>query len=276
MRVKYSVPSDLDQLKAAGALADSVLRIARPSTTTDAKFLASLAALTGQANLAARYAHAAEAPTAAPAIERSGPALLAFAAMGGPVDSLKRLEPALRQGIESGVLPSERETATEQWLSRPGFLAIPNYRFASAADYNRGRRYQSLVIAWRDGDLRQAKRIMAALRDERRRGGVRAWDVTVDAVYGEAAILASLSDPEGAIGWLDPLLDSLAFVPPQRFIDVARAGPFVRAMALRADLANERGDTARSKKWAQSVIALWSHPDVFLQPTVDRMRRLAR
>jgi hypothetical protein len=50
----------------------------------------------------------------------------------------------------------------------------------------------------------------------------------------------------------------------------------VRAMALRADLAAASGDHAAAARWAQAVTILWSDADQFLQPTVRRMRELAR
>src|SRR5439155_1746136 len=55
----------------------------------------------------------------------------------------------------------------------------------------------------------------------------------------------------------------------------ARAGSLVRAMALRADLAERVGDHAVAARWAAAVAAFWSDADPFLQPLVRRMRRRA-
>jgi tRNA A-37 threonylcarbamoyl transferase component Bud32/tetratricopeptide (TPR) repeat protein len=276
MRVKYSAPSDLDQLNAARALADSLLVGYTPADPTGMKLFASLAVLTGRINLAARYSRSKEASALAPALDRSAPSLLTFSAAGGPVDSLKNSEAAVWRAITTSVLPSDRESAISQWLARPAFLAIPNYRFATSKQFRQNRRFENLVAAWEQNDLAQAQRVVGDLRDQRRRGGVRARDVTIDAVYGEAAVLASLSDTRGAIAWLDPVIDSISFVSPEQLADVARAGPLVRSMALRADLAHAIGDSAAASKWARAVVILWSSADDFLMPVVARMRTYAK
>jgi len=271
MRVKYALPSDVAQLQAARSLADSLLAIHASVDGNGTGLLASMAALTGRANLAAHYARASMSSEVAPGLERSAPVLLAFAAMGGPVDSLKVWEVQVQRAIVTSVLAADRESATEQWLARPAFLAIPSYRFTTSRNFNRTRRFEIIVAAWESSDLNRARRILADLRAQRTSSGVRAWDVTIDALYGEAAALAALSDARGAADWLDPVLDSLSFVSPQRFGGVARAGPLVRAMALRADLAHHLGDNTAARKWARAVIVLWSNSDEFLRPTVERM-----
>ena len=50
----------------------------------------------------------------------------------------------------------------------------------------------------------------------------------------------------------------------------------VRAMALRAKLAEDVGDTATARAWARAVVTLWSGADSYLQTTVREMARLAR
>jgi tRNA A-37 threonylcarbamoyl transferase component Bud32/tetratricopeptide (TPR) repeat protein len=276
MRVKNSVPSDSVQLRAARALADSLLREYTGTDQSGMKLVASLAALTGRANLAARYSHSVEASAVAPALERSAPALLAFAAIGGPTDSIRVLEADVWRAIDTSVLPSQRPSAIDQWLERAAFLAIPNYRFTASAEFSQVRRSAGLIAAWERKDLKGARRIVGELRDQRRRAGLHAGDMTIDAVYAEAAVLASLSDANDAIAWLDPVIDSMSFAPPQQLADVARAGPLVRAMALRADLAHAEGDRAAAKKWARAVIILWSDADPFLTPVVERMRSYAK
>jgi hypothetical protein len=103
-----------------------------------------------------------------------------------------------------------------------------------------------------------------------------ASDLTLDALFPEAWLLAALGKPREAIDWLDPTLGTLSASAPQAFVDPARAGALVRAMVLRADLAERVGDRAGAARWARIVTVLWANADSFLQPSVQRMDRLAR
>jgi len=57
--------------------------------------------------------------------------------------------------------------------------------------------------------------------------------------------------------------------------EAAETVMLVRLMALRADLADRRGEYAVARRWGQTVVALWTNADDALQPTVQRMRRFA-
>ena len=95
MRVKFSVPSDLVGLQSARALADSQLRSYALAEAPEPEVLASLAALTGRAQLAAALKRPTEVPAGwegPPELEWMAVRLLTFAALGGPVDSLRVLE----------------------------------------------------------------------------------------------------------------------------------------------------------------------------------------
>ena len=102
------------------------------------------------------------------------------------------------------------------------------------------------------------------------------FDLSLDALYPEAWLLAAVGDPTAAISWLEPTLQSLSATDPQMFADAARAGPLVRAMAFRAELADRAGDWASARQWATAVSVLWANADDFLQPGVRRMEELAR
>jgi eukaryotic-like serine/threonine-protein kinase len=277
MRVKFSTPSESLGLRGAYRLADSLLRVPRPSNDEDARLLASLAALLGRANLAASYTRLAEARSAPPGIAQTAPALLAFAALGGPLDSIRALEAQVERTIRSSFVGPGRETARSDWLLRAAFLAVPVYQFESIPRAGQSSSVRlNLLAAWRAHDVTQGRRILATLSDARRQASVRPSDVMMDGVYPEAAILAALGDHSGALGWLMPTLDSLALTETQALIDVARAGPLVRAMALRAELAHRAGDRREARRWASAVLTLWSRPDDFARPTVQRMQALAR
>jgi hypothetical protein len=155
-------------------------------------------------------------------------------------------------------------------------LAAPAHRSATIpVDPNARSASAKLYAAWRAGERGRAETVLAELR-ERRKASAAAPDIMVDAIYGEAAVLSSLGNTRGALDWLSPTLDSLAFTETQALADMARAGPLVRAMALRAELAASLGDGAAARPWAKAVAELWSQPDEFLLPTVRRMKELAR
>ncbi len=283
MRVKSAAPSNVARLRTAARLADSLLSHHTPADAREAKLFASLAALLGRATQAARYGRMAAARTAPPdrpipvAIAETAPALVAFAALGGPVDSVRTLEALVIRSIGNDVEDTDRDIVRAEWLFRSAILAVPTHRSPVISELARsGSMTGKLLQAWSVGDLARARQLLAALRDYRRQSSIRPPDITLDGLYPEAAAMASLGDARAAIEWLDPTLDSLAFMAPQSLADVARAGPFVRAMVLRAELADRVNDRTKARTWAHAVTILWSHPDEFLKPTLSRMRSLAR
>ncbi|MGD8278995.1 MAG: hypothetical protein PVH00_13250, partial [Gemmatimonadota bacterium] len=69
---------------------------------------------------------------------------------------------------------------------------------------------------------------------------------------------------------------NLGRAPPLLYLDAARAGSLVRAMALRARLAAAVGDADTARRWAAIALELLERPDPFLRPVVadlDRIRR---
>jgi hypothetical protein len=277
MRLKFAAPTDVQGIIRTRFLADSILNAHRARDPQEAKLLASLAALLGRANDAAALARSAEARNAPPAIAQTAPALMAFAAMGGPADSLRILERRVRQGIEDGMLDQDRAGARAGWLMRAAFLAIPDYRFESMPSATGSTSLRgSLLAAWLARDTTRARELLLTLRDSRRDARIHAFDLTTDGVFQEASILASLGDTRGALQWVAPTLDSLAFAAPQTFTTVANAGSLVRAMVLRAELSAALGDSRDSQEWAGVVAELWRKPDPYLENSLQRMKQLAR
>jgi hypothetical protein len=269
-RVKFSVPSDLAGLRAARALADSLLDAQPPSERREPQLLGSLAALTGRAALAASYASAGGVGGAVPAIAQSGPALVAFAALGGPADSLRSLEQQVEDGVNS--LPeAARGAEWRRWLIRSAVLAFPDYRLRvlSQPRQTTAGPQLSVTAAASVGDSVTVRRSLAQLATARR--SLRPADIMIDGVFPESAALFAIGDARGAVAWLDPTLRALRFSASQDLTTVARAGSLVRAMALRADLATRLDDTLTARRWAGAVVALWSGADPFLGPVVRRM-----
>jgi tetratricopeptide (TPR) repeat protein len=270
-RVKFSVPSDLTGLRAARELADSLLDAQPPAEHVEPQLLGSLAALTGRASLAASYAIAGGMGDTVPALAQSGPALVAFAALGGPSDSLRSLEQRVEDGVNS--LPeAARGGARSRLLVRAAVLAFPNYRLGvlSQAPQTTTSPHFSVAAAASVGDSVAVRRVLAQLATARR--SLRPADIMIDGVFPESAALFAIGDARGAVAWLDPTLRTLRFSASQDLTTVARAGALVRAMALRADLATRLDDTLTARRWAGAVVALWSGADPFLRPVVQRMQ----
>ena len=271
LRVKFSLPSNLSGLRAARSLADSIVWTSSGESEQGA--MASLAALTGRADLAARYERMSAGDANLPAIARDGPALLTFAALGGPADSLQALERVIVGAIES--LPiSSRDAARRNWLARAATLAFPGYRFASMDSSETGFALGNLVAASYADDTVRVRRILVDISAARR--WLRPGDVMPDGLFPEASALVRMSDAAGARARLDPTLNAVRSTASQDLAFTSQAGSLVRAMILRADLANRMGDASTARLWARAVVELWSGADQFLQPTVQRMQQLAR
>lgn len=277
MLVKFSIPSDTAGLRAARLLADSVLPQGMTARVQQPTLLASLAALTGRAQLAATLsrqpAFVEEWEVPAPIQENAGP-LLAYAALGGPVDSLRDLEQRIDDAINEQITGSAQHEAQMQWLGRAVAVGFPHYRFGSLEKLQgQGNYLVDIEAAFVRGDTSRTRRMLSDVEAARR--SALASDLTFDALYPEAFLLESLGDPRRAIAWLDPTLRTLSASAPRKFADPANAGALVQAMALRADLAEASGDHQTAARWAGAVSMLWQGADPFLQPVVRRMERLA-
>jgi hypothetical protein len=272
LRVKFSLPSNLTGLRAARSLADSIVWTHRLEPNDES--LGSLAALTGRAELAAAYARTDVGNEATPAIARNGPALLAFAALGGPADSLSELARVVGVGVQTMPL-SSRQAARRDWLTRAATLAFPDYQFPMLANGGEtGLRLGNLIVASLSDDTARVQRILSDISTVRQ--GFRPADIMPDGLLPEASALVRTGDVTGAIARLDPTLSTIRFTSSQDLAFISQAGSLVRAMILRADLAKRTGDETTARMWARAVVELWSGADPFLQPTVQRMQQLAR
>jgi tRNA A-37 threonylcarbamoyl transferase component Bud32 len=271
LRVKFSLPSNVTGLRAARALADSILW-SHPAAGGEA--LGSLAALLGRADEAARYARMGVGDETLPAIARNGPALMAFAALGGPGDSLRALERIVEGAVQS-MPPSSRAAGRRDWLTHPAFLAFPEYRFELVqTERDTDLQLGDLVAASIREDGARVRQILSAISTSRR--WLRPQDIMTDGLLPEASALVRLGEFRGAIDRLNPTLRDVRYTASQDLAFIDRAGSLVRVMVLRADLAHRVSDDETARVWARAVVDLWSGADKFLQPTVQRMQLLAR
>jgi hypothetical protein len=243
-----------------------------PLTGVEPQTLAGVAALTGRANLAASLLRRGDGPSRGlPRSLQAAPALLVYASLGGPPDSLRSIERAVLDGLSESS-PPPRDDQILSWLGRAAVLGAPAGTLeAIQRTKDQGDYLVDVMAAWAAGDTSSVRAFLAELRASRQYP-----DRAIDAAYPEAVLFTWMHDDHGAIAWLDGTLTNLTQAAPGTFNDPARPGALVNAMALRADLADRTGDRLGARRWAQAVVILWSDADEFLQPLVGRMRALAK
>ncbi len=265
-----AVPTDSLGLRRIATLADSLLHDADPGAAGE---LEGVAALTGRASLAAELGgRMGLGPDASslPAIAQDGPALLVYAAFGGPGDSIRRLEQSVTRAIEKAALAADRARITEAWLGRAARIAYPQKRFADLQQLGASRDPLLAAEAALDrGDSARARQYLTM------RGQVDPENSAPEAVFAEARLLLELGDSSGAVAWLDRMFTAVPQLDPGVVSQVTNAAALVRSMALRAELAARQHDAALAARWARPVVTLWQHCDPFLEPTVRRMAQLA-
>jgi tetratricopeptide (TPR) repeat protein len=277
--IRLSAPSDTAGLRRARQIADSLLTAYPPRIgVPEPLLLASLAALTGRAYAGAAFSRQIVRGgdwIAPAALAEPGPALLMYAAMGGPPDSLIALERTVESAITHGFDPATQLDLRFEWLGRSATLAFPEYPMNSIASLaGKGDYLVDAEAAYLNHDSTAVRRALERVQIARQRTS--APDRALDALLPEASLFAAIGDYESAARWLGPTLDSLPRTSPQVLMDPVRAGSLLRAMALRAELADQIGDRVTAREWARAVSELWSGADQFLSPVLDRMRRLTQ
>lgn len=267
--VAFGLPDDASSLRRAKQLADSLLAFEAPPTF---ELTAGLAALTGRAHRAAREARYRPAGTipGPPGLVPNLAALLAFATFGGPADSLDRLTRDIDRRIATTV-PAGELHGLRAWLGLPASLAFATHplpgRERSASDW-----LVAAQLAAERGDV-------AAARDSLLSRGTAVQNThpfsrTLDALFAEASLWYALGEPDMVFDWVDPTLAVLPQIPWQ-IAQTDQVAALVRIAALRADAAAKLEHHRDAARWARAVTILWPDADPFLQPHVERMRRLA-
>ena len=269
----------------AGArrLGDSLLRVAPRATAG----VAGVAVLLGRPSLARHFfatedtawlpSSADNQPVAIPlGTAQAGLALLAYAAAGGPGDSIVALErrldermagvPAARRALmQSALLDVSAELVFDALGLRPAHRTRPP-----------GPRLE-MVLQWRlaHGDTASVRTSLDSL--ERAHGGrLSSGESTPDGVYMNTRLLLALGDTATAERTLSVPLDSLVALHTATLQYVPLAGCLVRNMALRAELAAVRGDWSTARRWASAVVALWGGAESSLQDTPIRVSKIVQ
>ena len=269
----------------AGArrLGDSLLRVAPRATAG----VAGVAVLLGRPSLARHFfatedtawlpSSADNQPVAIPlGTAQAGLALLAYAAAGGPGDSIVALErrldermagvPAARRALmQSALLDVSAELVFDALGLRPAHRTRPP-----------GPRLE-MVLQSRlaHGDTASVRASLDSL--ERAHGGrLSSGESTPDGVYMNTRLLLALGDTATAERTLSVPLDSLVALHTATLQYVPLAGCLVRNMALRAELAAVRGDWSTARRWASAVVALWGGAESSLQDTPIRVSKIVQ
>jgi tetratricopeptide (TPR) repeat protein/tRNA A-37 threonylcarbamoyl transferase component Bud32 len=273
-----------EQMEAARALADSVLRVNPNPNMDDARQLRGLAALTGRMRWAANLQRRAapdftfltpnwEQVNVPLPLTEAALGLYAYASFGTPLDSLAELERRVERLIPSYVEPRARARTRQALLDAPTMLAFPERGLRPMHRAKAGGNYR-LELQWElaRGDTAGVRKHLQQIHDLRR--GMRPGDVAFDATYHEAWLLLAIGDTTAATQLLDLSLDALPTLGTFLLDQLPQAATLARGMALRAELAGRAGDWPTAKRWAQHVLVLWSGADAELQPTMRSMQAL--
>jgi hypothetical protein len=269
------------RFEAAAALADTLLASREADSLASAKFVAGLAALRGRVHRAARALERSaavrlatgpggERPDLADPVKAAGLRLLSYAAFGGPADSLLHAAAGARAAIDAYVPAPRRLAATAATFARPVALAWPVLdTMAIQGDY-----LLDLQRAIQRGDRAEAQRLLVTLNGIR--ASQRPGDVAIDASLAEIGALLRFGDTATARVRLRRILDALPTLGSDLLTEVTQAAALVRAMALRAELAQLAGDTAEARHWSLPVMTLWSSGEGDTPAIVSRVRSFAR
>jgi tetratricopeptide (TPR) repeat protein len=254
----------------AGRLADSLLASPHGAVTDPSSLsgLAALAALRGDAPRAAALLarSAADYTFTSPSgrtwtLDRpvAEPALiyLAYAAVGAPPDTLRALERATLDALERFAQPAQRGEFAVATLLRPAILAFPivgaTWIHTQGDQPNPLFTLQRALLA---GNVAMLRRTLDA--DVSERAAFRPGDVSIDQIHQEAELRLAIGDTAAAAALLDRSLSGLPTLGFQLVDHVPESAALVRAMALRAELARQAGDSRTAARWSDAVSAVRS------------------
>lgn len=269
LQVRLSLPRGLDQLRGAVALSDSLLEGAQMVEGVTAQDLAELAVLLGRPTEAVSLARRgpAESGLGRSPLEMTGEgtALLHFAALGGPVDSIGALSRRLERQIDQTIPSRDRLLTRRSLLELPALLAFP----ADTLEYLRGSgpvgsteaRALAALVA---GDEVRARSLLGPPP----RGA--GWDI----VLVRANILSALGQSQEALSLLRSRLDELETSDPVTTSGISRIGALIRAAAMRARLEADIGEMDSARLWAEAVLTLWSSSESSLDHVRTRLREI--
>ena len=262
----------------ARSLADSLLAMSQPRTE-DAETLIGLAALTGKIGKTAELARltndyaAAAAKVPVPVIDAAAP-FFAFAALGVCSDTTRAVERRLDEQLSHYVAETQEKQLRRAVKARPLSMLAPCTGAKSSLGVEAGTsRLLKLQQAFARNDTHTLNSLLEGVANDAKTQ--RPGDVSLDFTYQVAWLKSAMGDTADATRQLDRALGALSSLSAFSLRDAASAAAAGRAMVLRAELADARGEVEQKKKWARAVADLWATADRPLQPVVAKMRALA-
>lgn len=267
----------VEDFRRARMAADSVLQQWRTPGPRDAESLAPLAMLTGRVEQARALMRTAVPDTrfntpygedvAVPdPVALAAADALVFAGLGLELET-GEAEAALTRLVDAWIEPAERAKVRAAVLNGPRRLSFGgNVARVRAAPLEMPDFVVEMQQMLARGDSAGARSRLAALAQGR--GARRAGDLTLDYTYPEAELHLALGDTARALEELDRALLGLQVVPPSVLTRVEQTGGLLRAMRLRAQLAERRGDAATAARWRNALATLWSGGDPRLRRSI--------
>lgn len=265
----------------ARAVADSLLNKSDPAVRDDPAALIGLSALMGRVGWTAEQAVGAGVipeqvnglalPTS---LREVAGTFFAYAALGACGSQIASVRQQLEVQIQSSIADEQRDRVRTALISRPLSMMVPCTRGISALSIPPPvGGLANLQKAFAHNDTTEVKRRFRAIAQTHR--WYRPADISLDRAYQEAWLRAATGDTADAIAQLDQSLNAIPGISTSALLEPGAAAAAGRAMALRAELAQNSGDSRTARRWAAAVSELWAGADPALQPTVARMKVLA-
>jgi tRNA A-37 threonylcarbamoyl transferase component Bud32/tetratricopeptide (TPR) repeat protein len=268
------------EFAAARFLADSILQLAgnEPGASDQLEWIA---ALTGRANLTAKYwlssigSQSVTGGVVAPIVAQRASRYFAYAALGvcGAALSAAReeLDVAIRRYVDSDI----RRAVEADMAARASSLGTPCTNGTSALRIEAPTDLlQKAQQAFARRDLRASIALLETAAKARRNN--RPGDLSPDYIFQDAWLRAQVGDTAAAVAALDAELETLPAFSAPMFADAASAASFGRSMALRSNLAVKRGEWDIAARWARALDVLWATADPPLRAIVAEVKGKAR
>ena len=254
LRLKHNVPYEVEKLKSTMLLADSIMRIYPPSRTNQPQLMAALAAMRGRPDAVIEYRARSKETLRAPSqvisvIKR----LETYASFGDPADSIRFLARVLNAEMLKIPDPAER-TLVASHLRRASALAFPTVRQDLTSTTPNRVYFVDAQRAFLRSDTQAVIGILNRVQDSRRKANQK---VGIDGALIEASLLSDVGRLNAAADLLDSALWALSSNSPTSLNDAVFIASVIRAMKLRADIANRLGDRASARLWSAAVEVLW-------------------
>ena len=263
LRVKRALPHDTIELRRAVALADSILGGAGSADANTAAEIAGLAVLRGRATLAASLARRAAADAnpidQAERVQSMSAALLAFAAVGAPLDSIVRLEGELERMIDNTVGTELRSLVRAFQVEQAAVLSFGWHPFELLRDTSDLRspqaRAQSALLR---GDTARARRLSEVMPT-----------ASIDMLLPSARLWLLFADTARAGTEIESALDRIGWSPIGGLEEPVRAGALLHAVALRVALDRSAGRRASADRWRRALDILTAGADPEVSARLD-------